>query len=310
MSRQMPHWSKMLTGKSYYHKPQNLGRVFEPGKLNGYFNDVTGKTIWTKEVDEDGVPVNLLSNGQRIQFPTMINQKALGHWDRWLIKKDDKDKREFLTLGNWLLEHQDEAGGWIIPQVFKAGWCSSYSAMVQGQGVSVLCRALRLTNDSRYQQAAEKAVDLFLASAEKGGVTYFEKGEVFLEEAPSQPRNTVLNGWIFALFGLYDYNLAFDNQIVKDMFERSIETLAQHLPSYDSGYWSYYDSHKHLSSPFYHNLHINQLEALYLVSGNPVFERYRQRWSIFQDKFINRSRALIVKAFQKLKEPVRITIVK
>jgi len=310
LSRQMWHWSKMLTGKSYYHKPQNLGKVFEPGKLNGYFNDVTGKTIWTKEVDKDGVPVNLLSNGQRIQFPTMINQKALGHLDRWLIKKDDKDKREFLILCNWLLEHQDERGGWAIQRAFREGWCSSYSAMVQGQGLSVLSRALKLTNDSRFQQTAEKAVSILLTSAKEDGVTCFEKGEVFFEEAPSQPRNTVLNGWIFALFGLYDYNLAFDDRRVKDIFERSIETLAQHLPSYDSGYWSYYDSQKHLSSPFYHNLHISQLEALCLVSDNPVFERYRRRWSIFQDKFINRVRALMVKAFQKLKEPARITVVR
>jgi hypothetical protein len=30
----------------------------------------------------------------------------------------------------------------------------------------------------------------------------------------------------------------------------------------------------------------------------------------FEDKFINRTRAFAVKAFQKLKEPARITIVK
>lgn len=309
-SRQMWCWLKMLAGKSYHHKPQNLGKIFEPNKLSGYFNDLTGKILWTGEIDADGVPVNTLSNGRKFQFPILITQKALGHWDRWLAEKDDKDKQQFLILCNWLLEHQDESGGWDTWQPFQRPQYSKYSAMTQGQGLSVLSRALKLTNDSRFQQAAEKAFNLFLIGAEEGGVTYFEGDAVFLEEAPSQPRNTVLNGWIFALFGLYDYNLAVDQAGVRDIFERSIDTLAQHLAGYDSGYWSYYDSQKRVSSHFYHRLHVSQLEALSLISENPVFEEYHQRWMDFEDKFINRTRAFVVKAFQKLKEPARITIVK
>ncbi len=309
-SRQMWYWLKMLAGKSYHHKPQNLGKVFEPNKLSGYFNDLTGKILWTGEVDADGVPVNTLSNGRKFQFPILITQKALGHWDRWLAEKDDKDKQQFLILCDWLLDHQDESGGWDTWQAYLGPQYSKYSAMTQGQGLSVLSRALKLTNDSRFQQAAEKAFDLFLIGAEKGGVTYFEADAVFLEEAPSQPRNTVLNGWIFALFGLYDYNLAVDQARAGELFERSIDTLAQHLAGYDSGYWSYYDSQKHISSRFYHRLHISQLEALSLISENPVFEEYHQRWTSFEDGFINRTRAFAVKAFQKLKEPARITIVK
>ena len=309
-SRQMWYWLKMLAGKSYHHKPQNLGKIFEPNKLSGYFNDLTGKILWTGEVDSDGVPVNTLSNGRKFQFPILITQKALGHWDRWLTEKDDKDKQQFLILCNWLLEHQDESGGWDTWQSFLGPQYSKYSAMTQGQGLSVLSRALKLTNDSRFQQAAEKAFNLFLIGGEEGGVTYFESDAVFLEEAPSQPRNTVLNGWIFALFGLYDYNLAIDQARAGELFKRSIDTLAQHLAGYDSGYWSYYDSQKHISSRFYHRLHISQLEALSLISENRVFEKYHQRWTSYEDKFINRTRAFAVKAFQKLKEPARITIVK
>ena len=309
-SFRMWYWLKMLAGKSYHHKPQNLGKVFEPNKLSGYFNDLTGKILWTGEVDAEGVPVNTLSDGRKFQFPILITQKALGHWDRWLMKKDDKDKQQFLILCNWLLEHQDESGGWDTWQSFLGPQYAKYSAMTQGQALSVLSRALQLMNDSRFREAAEKAFDLFLIGAEEGGVTYFKGDAVFLEEAPSQPRNTVLNGWIFALFGLYDYNLAVNQTAAGELFERSIDTLAQHLAGYDSGYWSYYDSQKHISSSFYHRLHISQLEALSLISENRVFEKYHQRWTSFGDGFIKRTRAFVVKAFQKLKEPARITIVK
>jgi hypothetical protein len=61
-SKQMWRWYKMLTGKSYYHIPQNLGKAFERGKLRGYFNDVTGRTLWTKEGADNGIPVNTLYN--------------------------------------------------------------------------------------------------------------------------------------------------------------------------------------------------------------------------------------------------------
>jgi len=316
-SRQTWYWLKMLAGESYHHKPQKLGKVFEPSKLSGYFNDLTGKILWTGEVDANGVPVNTLSNGRKFQFPISITQKALGHWDWWLIKKDDKDRRQFLTLCQWLLEHQDESGGWDTWQSFLGPQYSKYSAMTQGQALSVLSRALKLTGDSRFKKAAEKAFSLFLIGAEKGGVTCFDarrkaspSGDaVFLEEAPSQMRNTVLNGWIFALFGLYDYNLATNEATVAKLFERSIDTLAQHIASYDSGYWSYYDSQKRISSRFYHSLHISQLEALSLISENRIFENYHRRWTDFESRFINRSRAFVVKAFQKLKEPARITIV-
>lgn len=308
-SNQVRIWLKMLAGKSYYHNSPNIGKAFEPGKLRGYFKDFTAKTQWTKEVDSSGAPVNTLSNGQKIQFPILICQKALGHWDRWLIEESDADRLQFLTLCEWLVQHQDENGGWDTWQAFRGRQCSNYSAMAQGQALSVLLRAFELTRDSRYKQAAEKAFGLFLVPVEKGGVTYFEKDEVLLEEAPFQPRNTILNGWIYALFGLYDHILVLDDAIVKDMFERSIDTLAQHLPGYDSGYWSYYDSQKHLSSPYYHRSHISQLEALCLISQVLVFKKYHRRWTIFQNSFINKSRAFLVKALQKLKEPPRITIV-
>ena len=308
--RQMKYWTKMLVGKSYYHKPQVLGKVFEPGKLKGYFSDLTGRTTWEGEVDQDGVPVSTLYDGRRIQLPILITHNALGHYDQWLVKEQDKDKQQFLALSNWLVKNQDENGGWDTWGIMKGQTLLKYSAMTQGEALSVLSRAFKLTDDSRFKQTAEKAVNLFWVSVKDGGITYFENGKVFLEETPAQPRNTILNGWIFSLFCLYDFNLIFDDSRVTDMFERSIRTLAQHLPEYDNGYWTYYDSRKHLASPHYHRLHINQVEALCLISDKPVFKEYHQRWINYQGKLTNRSRAFVLKALQKLKEPATTNILK
>lgn len=80
---------------------------------------MTGKTDWRGKVDADGVPVNTLSNGRKFQFLILITQKDLGHWNQWLINKGDKDRLQFLTLCNWLVEHQDDSGGWDTWRAFQ-----------------------------------------------------------------------------------------------------------------------------------------------------------------------------------------------
>jgi hypothetical protein len=299
----------MLVGRSYYHTPQNLGRAFVPGKLEGYFNDLTGKTHWLGRADNDGVPINTLSTGQQFQFPNLIIQKSLGHWDQWSIKKNEQDKQAFQCLCDWLVKHQEPNGAWDTWQVLRGEQQLRYSAMTQGQALSALSRAWNLTQDRKYVEAATRAFKFMQVPIQQGGVTYFEPDGVFLEELPCEPRNTILNGWIFALFGLYDFGLVADNVEVQTVFERSLDTLAKHLPQYESGYWSYYNTQGLLSSPFYHNLHIHQLGALALISINPVFSEYQQHWRAFQNNCLCKSRAFITKAIQKLREPPEVTIV-
>lgn len=100
----------MLAGKSYYHQPQRLGKLFHPGDIAGYFNDLTGKACWSGHVDGEGVPVNVLADGRRVYFATTIVQKALGHWDKWLLTSDAAEKEEFLKLCRWPLSRQDDRG--------------------------------------------------------------------------------------------------------------------------------------------------------------------------------------------------------
>lgn len=47
------------------------------------------------------------------------------------------------------------------------GW---YSAMAQGQAMSLLVRAYLLTHDAKYLKAAVEAMKLFEISSEQGGV--------------------------------------------------------------------------------------------------------------------------------------------
>ena len=79
-------WTKMLTGKSIYHVKQNIGKVFKPGELAGYFNDMTQKVLQGNENLENGIPFLEHSDGSHVQMPTMIFQYGLGAYDLWLIE--------------------------------------------------------------------------------------------------------------------------------------------------------------------------------------------------------------------------------
>lgn len=101
--------SAMLLGNSYWHLPQGLGKRFVPGELAGYFNDLTGKAEWKGPVDGQGLPLNELGD-KRIYFATTLFQKALGHWDLWLITNDETHLSEFLKLAQWALETRMSMG--------------------------------------------------------------------------------------------------------------------------------------------------------------------------------------------------------
>lgn len=307
--RLLIRWARMLLGKSYYHQPQRLGQAFRPGELAGYFNDLTAKTHWAGHTDDEGIPVNILADGRRVYFATTVVQKALGHWDKWLLTRDDTDREEFFRLCHWLLDKQDNNGGWPVWSELGLSLASPYSSMTQGECISAFTRAWTLTKDDHFLKGARRALELMIKPIEDGGTSLYENGFFFLEEFPSRPRSTVLNGWIFSLFGIYDYWLALKDQEAYELFRRSLDTLKKHLHQYDAGYWSYYDTQGHLASPFYHDLHIHQLSALALVDQDPLWVEYRDRWALYQRKRWNKFKALGIKAVQKLKEPGESVII-
>lgn len=301
-------WAKLLVGRSYYHQPQPVGRAFRAGELAGYFNDLTGKTCWSGLTDEEGVPINLLADGRKVYFATKLVQKALGHWDRWLLTHDEEDRLAFLSLAVWLLEHQDARGGWPVWDELGLKALSPYSAMTQGECISAFVRAWKITGDMEFVKAARRAAELMLTEVEKGGTSVREGDALFLEEVPTAPRSTVLNGWIFAVFGLYDLWFASGESWVQESLQRSIETLKASLLEYDAGYWSFYDRLHHLASPFYHDLHIHQLAALSMVDS--AFQEWRERWIAYQKVWRNRVRAFVGKAWQKLRKPGEVVVIK
>jgi heparosan-N-sulfate-glucuronate 5-epimerase len=309
-THRLHHWYTMFAGTSYYHQPQGLGRVFVPCELKGYFNDLTGKTEWRGKSDSEGLPFNTLTTGAIVYFPVVLCQKALGHWDTWLMRAGEDDRRQFLKIAEWLVAKQEESGGWDTWSPLGQVSQFRYSSMTQGEAISVLVRAHSLTGAPRFELACRKAIALMQKPVQDGGVCWYESREVFLEEFPGHRRDTVLNGWLFSLFGVHDFLLAFSNDEVKAFYDQTCASLIRSLPEFDAGYWSYYScATKRVASPFYHQLHLSQLEALKQIRVESKLRSTLDCWTGYAQSKPKKLRALLVKGLQKIREPHEITIV-
>jgi len=295
----------ILRGKSYYHVPQPIGQSFERGKIAGYYNDMTRKADWPGRTDDNGVPIETGRDGQDARYPITISQMALGVHDVWLAAQKPEDRDRFLALAGWLEEFQDERGGWPNPWTYVGEpSLSKYSAMAQGEAISVLVRAWKMTGSETFLDVARRAFDLLRTPVQEGGCAVISVDSVFLEEYPEDPRNGVLNGWIFAAFGIYDLALATEAPEVQSVLSETLVTMEKSLDDYDMGYWSWYDVRGHVASPFYHELHSSLLDALYRLTGIATFNEVSLRWRGYGKNPLNRSRALTQKIWQKIREPV------
>jgi len=185
-----------------------------------------------------------------------------------------------------------------------------FDMVPKGECISAFVREWKLTKDNAYAEWAKRALTLMRKPIEEGGPAIYVGKDIFLEEVPHNRRVSILNGWIFALFGLYDSWLVFNDKQTYEVFKQSLDTLLTHLGEYDAGYWSYYDVQKHLASPFYHDLHIHQLKALAMVENSSRLTQILGRWEAYQHSRLNRFRALSVKALQKLREPGEAVIIR
>jgi heparosan-N-sulfate-glucuronate 5-epimerase len=145
----------------------------------------------------------------------------------------------------------------------------------------------------------------FLEDVDKGGVVYLDKqGHSWFEEYVVSPPTHILNGFIWASWGVYDYFLATGDPRAEDLFEQAVHTLAANLHHYDVGFWSLYEQSgtwlNMLASPFYHRLHIVQLEVLHRLTRAEIFKDYANRWSRYRRSWVRRTAALSYKIVFKL----------
>lgn len=241
-------------------------------------------------LDEDGIPRHSPDVYPAPYHPTTIAQYALAHWNAYLATGSDQHRQGFIAQARWLVTHDsyiaEGASGWPLPCSLPDWYAPgpALSALTQGEVISVLVRAYRLTGDDIFLQAARRAVRTFQLDVLDGGVSVpIGENGIFFEEVAVYPAGHILNGFILALFGLYDYVALTGDAQTTTLIARSLIAFHSLIDEFDTGYWSLYDLlHRGLARRSYHALHVALLQALAELSGCEHCAALAARWAGYQ----------------------------
>jgi heparosan-N-sulfate-glucuronate 5-epimerase len=276
--------------------PLPLGPSIDVAGIRGYYIDFRVKT------DEARWPPPWFPWPGFHRFMA-IAQWGLGAYERYLLGQGEAWLAAATATARYIVDEQRLdgrlRGGWPEPRAYThtfrtgSGWLSG---MAQGQCASLLVRVGLETGDDRFLEVARTGLEPMRLSTKQGGVRAHLGGGTFFEEYPTDPPSFVLNGGIFALWGVYDVWRALEDDGAGQLFAEACDTSCEHIVRWDTGFWSRYDLYPHpivnVASPSYHTLHIDQLTALDALYPSAPLQAAARRFSAYAASPVRRMRAL------------------
>lgn len=232
--------------------------------------------------------------------PVTIAQYAIGCYHNYVRYRCEPCLEVFANQIKYLKTRYQRYGEDLIgyPYGFdwsyglKRGWLSG---LAQGQAISVLIRHYHHTGDESVLPLMVQIKNLMLLPRAEGGlVVQSPEGDLWIEEFPTERPSLVLNGFISAVFGLYEYTRVFpEDGVARTKLDEFISSLKSAIRHYDAGNWAYLDRHVTpypKASEAYMFGYIWQMRTLYEISGDPYFRAMELRWqSFFYDVNFKRS---------------------
>jgi hypothetical protein len=234
--------------------------------------------------DRTGVPVVRYRSG------TYHNAVTIAHWglqnyDWWVVGRVEHDPRPLqvaIQMADYLVRAQSLDGAWYYrfpyrddEVVLNPPWVS---ANAQGMAISLLVRIYDITGWPRYLRAAKRALLPFSRHYYENGVRQLWNGHPWYEEYPGWNAQHVLNGFEFALIGLYD--LSSRSSLARRLYQAGLRSLLWGIGNFDApGVGSYYAAnHRGLVGDGYLTWHIVLTRYLYSVTRAQVLDDYASRW--------------------------------
>jgi D-glucuronyl C5-epimerase C-terminus len=154
------------------------------------------------------------------------------------------------------------AGGiaWEYMFHFDGGAPPWTSGLSQGTALQALSRAYSRLKTPAYLAAAKAALGIFQTPPPAGVLVHTAAGAHYLEYTYA-PSERILNGFIQADIGLYDYTKYTGDPLGQKLFEAGDAEARVEVPHYDTGAWSMYDQHSE-SNLNYHELLTEFLQNL------------------------------------------------
>ena len=267
------------------------------GPLGSYYVDFTHKAAATGSPAAAAARLAQLVADRERANPVTVAQLGLG-----ACQLGGPWHEVAIAAAGWLADQVEDDGRvlyrFAMPHTFRLEppWAS---AMAQGQVASLFLRAAPGLEEAAFRVARP------LLEPRDGLVVPTPEGPV-LQEYPTDPPAHVLNGWIFALWGLNDVGAAAqaageDGRAHAAAFAEGCLALARRLGRYRTPYrWSRYDLFPHpltnVSSPAYHRLHVEQLRVMSRLSPHSAFEEIAAEWASGVGSAASRGLALARKA--------------
>jgi len=315
----------LLGGQShltFWHETPTENPDASPDALGEYYMLFAEKADYAGTYDAAGIPqLDYRGKLGRQYNPIAIAQYGLGNYNLFHRTGSADRRTKFMRAADWLVDHLEPNPhglavwnhyfDWEYRDTLRSPW---YSALAQGQGISLLVRAHKESekesSDSskkgaRYLNAAQRALESFYQPVTQGGVAFTdEQGDLWFEEYIVSPPTHILNGFIWSAWGVCDYFLATHDPAARELFNRAVQTLLRNLDRYDLGFWSLYEQSgtrlPMVASLFYHQLHIVQLRVMHRLTGEEKFLQVADRWEAYGRIRSNRTRALCYKSAFKL----------
>jgi len=228
--------------------------------------------------DADGIVFKVV-DGRRVYSPGNLGNDGIRYVDGYVRTGDPAYLDRAVVRAKKLVALSRMSGGArYFPYLYdyateklKAPWYSAYS---QGFALSLFVRLYRVTGIHTWADRARETALSFrrLGRVTQPWVAYVLSNRLWLEEYPSATPTHVLNGFNFALFGLYDYERLTRDPAARDLLRGALRTIRSFGTTFRvPGGISYYDLVHRTRFARYHLIHTWQLRDLAAISGDPWY---------------------------------------
>jgi hypothetical protein len=196
--------------------------------------------------------------GQGIEIQWLATfGEANGYYDNG---HENEELREVLEEAIPLATQRAGGIAWEYFFHFDGGSPPWTSGLSQGTALQALARAYSRLHEQALLTAAKQALGIFQAPPPQGVRVAQPAGTLYAEYTYA-PTDRILNGFIQALNGLYEYAKLTGDPLGRELFEQGDAEARAITPSYDTGAWSKYDQYSE-SNLNYHELLAEFLHGL------------------------------------------------
>ncbi len=167
---------------------------------------------------------------------------------------------ELLNEAGPLATHRAGGIAWEYLFQFDGGLPPWTSGLSQGTALQAFSRGYSKLHNTAYLSTAQQALGIFQHAPPEGVRVTTPAGAEYAEYTYA-PSDRILNGFIQAVIGLYDYTSLTQDPLGEQLFEAGDAEARAEVPHYDTGAWSLYDQHEE-SNLNYHELLTEFLEHL------------------------------------------------